>query len=133
MDLVGKEILNQIGTTGKGTYYILRRQRGHKGRVFHHFYNEPNSMYFLYGYFYLHVLSHFLRFMLPHPVYLCALGHLMVVSDPLEKSDAIEDERELYDENYKVLAENKEKGIPVFVVTMKTPRPQITNIEVIAA
>jgi len=25
IDLVGKEILNQIGTTGKGTYYILRR------------------------------------------------------------------------------------------------------------
>ncbi len=44
-----------------------------------------------------------------------------------------EDERELYDENYKVLSENKEKGIPVFVVTMKTPRPLITNIEVIAA
>ena len=44
-----------------------------------------------------------------------------------------EDDKEIYDENYKVLKENKEKGIPVFVVTMKTPRPQITNIEVIAA
>ena len=33
IDLVGKEILNQIGTTGKGTYYILRGQRGHKGDV----------------------------------------------------------------------------------------------------
>ena len=33
IDLVGKEILNQIGTTGKGTYYILRRQRGHKGDI----------------------------------------------------------------------------------------------------
>lgn len=43
-----------------------------------------------------------------------------------------EDDKELYDENYKVLKENKEKGISVFVVTMKTPRPQITNIEVIA-
>ena len=44
-----------------------------------------------------------------------------------------EDDKEIYDENYKVLKENKEKGIPVFVVTMKTPKPQITNIEVIAA
>ena len=33
MDLVEKEILEQIGTTGKGTYYILRRQRGHKGDI----------------------------------------------------------------------------------------------------
>ena len=44
-----------------------------------------------------------------------------------------EDDKEIYDENFKVLKENKEKGIPVFVVTMKMPRPQITNIEVIAA
>jgi hypothetical protein len=44
-----------------------------------------------------------------------------------------EDDKELYEENYRVLEENKKKGIPVFVVTMKTPKPQITNIEVIAA
>ena len=44
-----------------------------------------------------------------------------------------EDDRELYEENYKVLVENKEKGIPVFVVTMKTPRPQISNMEIITA
>ncbi len=44
-----------------------------------------------------------------------------------------EDDKELYDENYKVLEENKRKGIPVFVVTMKTPNPQISNIEIIAA
>ncbi|MCC6545048.1 MAG: hypothetical protein IT392_11220 [Nitrospirae bacterium] len=44
-----------------------------------------------------------------------------------------EDDKETYDENYKVLKENKEKGIPVFVVTMKMPKPQITNMEVIAA
>lgn len=44
-----------------------------------------------------------------------------------------EDDKEIYDENYKVLKENKEKGIPVFVVTMKMPKPQITNMEVIAA
>lgn len=44
-----------------------------------------------------------------------------------------EDDKELYDENYKTLEENKKKGIPVFVVTMKTPKPQILNFEVIAA
>lgn len=44
-----------------------------------------------------------------------------------------EDDEELYRENYKVLEENKDKRIPVFVVRMKTPRPQISNIEVIAA
>ena len=44
-----------------------------------------------------------------------------------------EDDKELYDENYKVLEENKKKGITVFVVTMKTPKPQISNIEIIAA
>lgn len=44
-----------------------------------------------------------------------------------------EDDKELYEENHRVLEENKKKGIPVFVVTMKTPKPQITNIEVIAA
>ena len=44
-----------------------------------------------------------------------------------------EDDEELYRENYKVLEESKGKGIPVFVVRMKTPRPQISNIEVIAA
>ena len=43
-----------------------------------------------------------------------------------------EDDKELYDENYKIIEESREK-IPVFVVTMKTPKPQITNIEVIAA
>lgn len=43
-----------------------------------------------------------------------------------------EDNRELYEENYKILEENKKKGIPVFVVTMKMPKPQISNIEIIA-
>ncbi|MBT3878602.1 MAG: hypothetical protein HOI47_28645 [Candidatus Scalindua sp.] len=43
-----------------------------------------------------------------------------------------EDDKDLYNENNKVLEENKKKGIPVFVVTMKTPKPQISNIEVIA-
>jgi hypothetical protein len=42
-----------------------------------------------------------------------------------------EDDKDLYDENYKVLEENKKNGMPVFVVTMKMPRPQISNIEVI--
>ncbi len=44
-----------------------------------------------------------------------------------------EDDKDLYEENYKVLTENKKRGIPVFVITMKTPKPQITNIEVIVA
>ena len=44
-----------------------------------------------------------------------------------------EDDEELYRENYTVLEENKGKGIPVLIVRMKTPRPQISNIEVIAA
>lgn len=44
-----------------------------------------------------------------------------------------EDDKELYEENYKVLEENKKKGIPVFVVKMKTPKPQISNIEIIIA
>lgn len=43
-----------------------------------------------------------------------------------------EDDKELYEENYRVLEENKNKGIPVFVVTMKTPKPQISNIEIIS-
>ena len=44
-----------------------------------------------------------------------------------------EDDKELYDENFRVLEENKRKGVPVFVVTMKVPKPQISNIEIIAA
>ena len=44
-----------------------------------------------------------------------------------------EDDKELCDENYRILEENKRKGIPIFVVTMKMPRPQISNIEIIAA
>lgn len=44
-----------------------------------------------------------------------------------------EDDKELYAENYKILDQNKNKGIPVFVVTMKMPKPQISNIEIIAA
>jgi hypothetical protein len=44
-----------------------------------------------------------------------------------------EDDSELYQENYKTLEENKKKGLTIFVVTMKTPKPQISNIEIIAA
>ena len=44
-----------------------------------------------------------------------------------------EDDEELYAENYRVLEENKKRGIPLFVVTMKIPRPQVSNIEIIAA
>lgn len=44
-----------------------------------------------------------------------------------------EDDDGLYTENNKILEENKKKNIPVFVVTMKTPKTQISNIEVIVA
>lgn len=44
-----------------------------------------------------------------------------------------EDDYELYAENSKILEENKKKEIPVFVVTMKTPKAHISSIEVIAA
>lgn len=44
-----------------------------------------------------------------------------------------EDDDGLYAENNKILEENKKKNIPVFVVTMKTPKTQISNIEVIVA
>jgi hypothetical protein len=44
-----------------------------------------------------------------------------------------EDDKEVYEENYKVLEENKRKVIPVFVVTLKMPKPKISNIEIIAA
>jgi hypothetical protein len=44
-----------------------------------------------------------------------------------------EDDKDLYNENYKVLENNKKKGIPVFVVTMRMPKPQISSIEIIAA
>jgi hypothetical protein len=32
-----------------------------------------------------------------------------------------------------MLEEHKKKGLPVFVVTMKMPKPQISSIEIIAA
>lgn len=44
-----------------------------------------------------------------------------------------EDDKELYAENYKTLEHNKRKGVPVFVVTMKMPKPHISSIEIVAA
>jgi siroheme synthase (precorrin-2 oxidase/ferrochelatase) len=44
-----------------------------------------------------------------------------------------EDDKELYAENYKILEQNKKKGIPVFVVTMKMPKPHISSMEIVAA
>jgi hypothetical protein len=44
-----------------------------------------------------------------------------------------ENDKELYEENQRILEENKARGIPVFVVTMKIPKPEISNIEIIAA
>lgn len=43
-----------------------------------------------------------------------------------------EDDEELYAENYRVLEDNKRKGIPIFAVTMKMPKPQISSIEIIS-
>lgn len=44
-----------------------------------------------------------------------------------------EDDKELYVANYGILEENRRKGVPMFVVTMKMPKPQISSIEIIAA
>jgi hypothetical protein len=44
-----------------------------------------------------------------------------------------EDDRDLHAENYKILEQNRTKGIPVFAVTMKMPKPQISSVEIIAA
>jgi hypothetical protein len=44
-----------------------------------------------------------------------------------------EDDKELYAENYKILEQNKKKGIPVFVVTMKMPKSHISSMEIVAA
>ena len=44
-----------------------------------------------------------------------------------------EDDKELYEENYKILKKNKEKRIPVFVVRMKMPKTHVSNIEIINA
>ena len=44
-----------------------------------------------------------------------------------------EDDKELHDENYKMLDENRKQGNPAFVVSMKIPKLQITNMEVIAS
>ena len=44
-----------------------------------------------------------------------------------------EDDKELYAENQRIVEENKMRGITVFVVTMKIPRAEISNIEIIAA
>jgi len=59
------------------------------------------------------------------------------VLDRIPKGAALvilpEDDKELYAENYKILEQNKRKGIPVFVVTMKMPKPHISSIEIVAA
>ena len=44
-----------------------------------------------------------------------------------------EDDPELYAENAKVVEATKKKGVSVVVVRMKTPKPQISKIEVVAA
>jgi len=44
-----------------------------------------------------------------------------------------EDDKELYEENYRVLEENKKRGVPSFVIKMKTPKSQISDMEIVAA
>ncbi|MBI3609207.1 MAG: hypothetical protein HY204_00705 [Nitrospirae bacterium] len=44
-----------------------------------------------------------------------------------------EDDPELYAENTKVVEATKKKGVSVVVVRMKTPKPRISKIEVVAA
>jgi hypothetical protein len=44
-----------------------------------------------------------------------------------------EDDPELSEENAKVIDANRSKGVPVAVVKMKTPKPQISTLEIIAA
>ncbi len=44
-----------------------------------------------------------------------------------------EDDPDLYAENIKVVEESRSKGVPVVVIRMKTPKPQISAIEVVAA
>ena len=59
------------------------------------------------------------------------------VLDRIPKGAALvllpEDDKDLYEENFKILEKNRKNGIPVFAVTLKTPKSQITNIEIIAA
>ena len=59
------------------------------------------------------------------------------VLDRIPKGAALvllpEDDKDLYEENFKILEKNRKNGIAVFAVTLKTPKPQITNIEIIAA
>ncbi len=43
-----------------------------------------------------------------------------------------EDDKRLYDENYKLIEENHKNGVPVFAVTLKSPKPQITGFEIVA-
>ena len=44
-----------------------------------------------------------------------------------------EDDKELYEENYKILEKNKEMRVPVLVVRMKIPKTHVSNIEIINA
>jgi len=44
-----------------------------------------------------------------------------------------EDDPQLSAENTKIIEASRSKGIPVVVVKMKTPKPQISTIEVMAA
>jgi len=42
-----------------------------------------------------------------------------------------EDDKELYEENLKILDDLKSRGLPVIIVKMPTPKPIIHQIEVV--
>jgi len=44
-----------------------------------------------------------------------------------------EDDREMFEVNKKVIEKKKAQGIPIFAVTLKAPKLQITNMEVVSA
>jgi len=44
-----------------------------------------------------------------------------------------EDDEELYNENMKIVEDKKEKGLPVIVIKMKTPKPVIPTMELVNA
>ena len=71
--------------------------------------------------------AEWMRYVFDHPDILDRIPHgAVLVILP-------EDDPETYAENAKVVDINRSKGIPVVVVKMKTPRPQISAIEVVPA
>jgi len=44
-----------------------------------------------------------------------------------------EDDPELYEENLKIVKDSQKKNIPIVIVRMKTPKPIVPKIEIIAS